>query len=671
MEKISQDYNLSDIPLFAGLSEKELSFIKERSFLAEYKKDEIIYSQGAPADAFYCVILGRVVVYAHGYGLGEEALEYLHRGQYFGIISLLTQEAHSVTAKALNDSVLLVIKKSDFEFILSRMPVLAIDLSRTLSRRLKNKDITKKSVFESKIISIFSSYAQSGKTIYALNLALSLIRETKKSAIILDVNLKDRVHNLSFRLGLPDDYKTIDLSASEANLARALSEFIVKDKTGLNLLFFDYDPENTNCLKKLIDIFSILVNNYHYIILDLPSNMDPFVFNALNQSDLVHILTSPETVDLKRTHSLTERLESEFNFKESKIKIVINEYKFSKLTYDQQWELLHHDIFATLPKINFSWDDKLVLSKPDCEYSKAIRRISRQTAESVVGLVLGVGAGYGFCHIGVLKVMEEENIPVDIICGASMGAIIAALWTTGKSSQEILAITDELRGSKYIKNLVDFTFPALGFLKGRKLFQFLKRYLGNKTFYDTKIPLKVIASDIKKREPIVIDRGQLLDALMASCAMPGLFRPFRFKEDLLLDGGVTNPLPTEVLFKMGVKKIIAVNVTPSKENIIDHNNKMKEQVRLSQDKIRKGGRGDLFAYLKNKFSNSIFDIVSNSFEVLQSEMSQKEAQLADIVLHPDTRGLHWLEIDKAREFAERGEKEARKNLDKIKQLISD
>jgi NTE family protein len=439
----------------------------------------------------------------------------------------------------------------------------------------------------------------------------------------------------------------------------------------VSLVCFDYDPESEGCIEKLVNIFGILVNNYHYIILDLPSRMDQFVLNILNQSDLIHLLSSPETVDLRRTRNLIERLRSEFNFKESKIKVIINEYKSSRLRYSQQIELLDYDIFATLPKIDFTWDDRLILNKPDCEYAKAVRRISRQTTENLVGLVLGVGAGYGFCHIGVLKVFEEENIPIDIICGASMGAIIAALWTIGNSSQEILKIADELKGSKYVKNLVDFTFPALGFLKGRKLFRFLKKYLGNKTFYDTKIPLKVIASDIKKREPIVIDKGALLDALMASCAMPGLFRPFRFKDDLLLDGGVTNPLPTEVLFKMGVKKIIAVNVTPSEADIIRQNNRIKEQVRLNQDRITKDTKRNLISYLKDRFNTNIFDIIANSFEVLQSEMSKKEAQLADVVLHPDMQGLHWLELDKAREFTKRGEEETRRNLTQIKQLVNE
>lgn len=174
MEIIDQDLILQEIPLFASLSAKERRMIKERSVLSEYKKGQLIYQEGSPGDAFYCVVLGRVVIYVQDASGNETILEYLHHGKYFGIISLLTQEPHSVTAKAMNDCSLLVIKKDDFSFLLKKIPALAIDLSQTLSRRLKNKDIHQKRVFESSIISVFSSYTQAGKTIYALNLALSL-----------------------------------------------------------------------------------------------------------------------------------------------------------------------------------------------------------------------------------------------------------------------------------------------------------------------------------------------------------------------------------------------------------------------------------------------------------------------------------------------------------------
>jgi NTE family protein len=671
MGLISKDLILGEIPLFSGLSSAELDIIKERSATVEYKKGETIYKEGSSPSAFYCVILGRVVIYTQGQYGDKTILEYLHRGKYFGIISLLTKESHSVTAQALNDCLILTINKDDFDFVLNKIPRLAIDLSQTLSRRLKRKDIHQKTIFESTVLSVFSSYSQAGKTVYALNLALSLKKETHKSVFIMDIAPEGKIHSLPQRLGCTE-YRVLDLSSPEADNPGIAKEFIIRDRFGIDLICLHYKPEDDSCLKKVVTILTLLVNDYHYIIFDLPSLMDRPIFSILNQSDLIQILTSPEPVDLKRTHNLIERLKSDYNFQEEKIKIIINEYKFSKLDHGEQMEVLGYNIFATLPRIDFEAEERIILEEPESEYAKAVRRIARKLGDCLVGLVLGVGVGYGFCHIGVLKVIEEEKIPIDVIVGSSVGALIASLWATGKSSSEILEITREFREPKHIWNLVDLTIPRLGFIKGNKLYRFFKKHLGNKTFYDTSLPLKIIASDVKRKEPKVFDRGLLVDAIMASCSMPGVFTPFKFKEEMLFDGGIINPLPTEPLLKMGVKKIIAINVTPSREDIMRQYERIKQQITVTlPEDIRKKRWFNLRQHFKDSFKVNILDIIFSSVEILQSEVAQKEAQLADIVLHPDTSGLYWLELHKAEEFAKRGEEEARRNLDKIWQLINE
>lgn len=670
---------MRQIPLFSDLSDNQYELIKERSDIIEYNKHEIIYEEGSAASGFYCIICGRVIVFSRDKHGNEVILEYLHRGKYFGIISLLTNTNHSVTARALNDLVLLFIKKDDFDFILKKIPVLAVDLSRTLSRRLKDKGLHRKLIFESTIISAYSSSSQSGKTIYSLNLSLRLNQETGKTVIILDICPQETVHSLPQRLGMNEKYKVFSLSESVGDTLSGrgpeepagFRDFIVETGFGISLMCIHYEEKSR--LKKILDILSFLVNDYHYIILDLPSIMDPFVFGILNQSDFIHLLTSPQEVDLKKTRHLIDRLKQEFNFQEAKIKVIINEYKLSKIDYSAQRGLLGHQIYATLPRINLSCSDKPVIDEVQSEYAKAIRRISRQVSENLVGVALGVGVGYGFCHIGVLKVIEEEKIPVDIIAGSSIGAIIASLWAIGRTADEILEITkEEFRQPKYTWGLVDLTFPLIGFIKGNKLYRFLKKYLANTTFYDVRLPLKIIASDIRRKESIIFDKGRLLDAVMASCSMPGVFRPFRMKQNLMLDGGIINPLPTEVLFGLGVKKIIAVNVTPTREDILRQCQEIKQEIAVTQQTLKKRRRWfNLRSYIQNKFKNNILDIVFSSIELMQGEVISKEGQLADIVLHPDTRGLHWLELYRSAEFAKRGEEETRKHLAKIWEIVKE
>ncbi|MFH1354719.1 MAG: patatin-like phospholipase family protein [Candidatus Omnitrophota bacterium] len=668
MKPISKDLILKEISLFNDLSKRALKLVKERSEIKEYKKGEIIYREGSGADAFYCVVLGRVLAYTLDVLGQETSIEHLHHGKYFGIISLLTGDSHSVSTKALNDSSLLVIKKDDFNFLLKQIPKLALDLSTTLSRRLKNRNIHQKIIFESTIISAFSSYSQAGKTVYALNLALSLSQETRKSVVILDIAPLDKGHTLPQRLEVRDN-RVFDLSESTGDDYRIVKDFVSRTKFGVDLICSRYDPRDESCVSKVVGILSFLVNDYHYIILDLPSDIDRCILSILNQSDLISILSGANPSALRKTHNLIKSIKADFNFEVDKIKIIINEYKTSGLTYKQQGAALNNNIFATLPRMVAQPDDRVVLSNPNCEYARAIRRIARQLGDCLVGLVLGVGVGYGFCHIGVLRVIEEEKIPIDIISGSSVGALIASLWATGRSSNEILEIAKEFKEPKHLWGLIDLTFPLMGFIKGKKLYRFLKRHLGDKTFDDLRLPLQIIACDLKGKQHRVLNKGLLVDAIMASCTMPGVFTPFKFKEEMLFDGGISNPLPTEPLLKMGVKKIIAVNVTPSREDVMRQYQKIKDD--LVEKKAKNSGWVYLKQLIKSKFKINILDIIFSSIEILQSEVAQKEAQLADVVLHPDTSGLYWLELHRGEEFAKRGEDEARRHLDKIRQLINE
>jgi len=671
MELIDKELIIEEFPLFADLTLRERKVVLERSSVLTFKKGDIVYKEGSEPSGFYCLAGGRVVIYTQDPEGNQKILEYLHRGKYFGIISLLTNEAHSVTAQATNDCLILVIKREDFDYIINKIPRLAIDLSKTLSRRLKHKDVHQKTIFESTAISVFSSYSQAGKTVYALNLALSLKKETHKSVIVLDILSTDKKHSLPGRLGITEQ-KVFDLSKESGDNAKSAADFILHSSFGIDVLCFYYNPQDDYCVRRLVGILSWLVNDYHYLILDLPSLMDKNIFSILNQSDIIHLLSGPDESELEKTHNLNRRLIDEFNFQENKIKIIINEYKLSRITPIEQSKILGRSIFATLPRTELSQTDRLILDDPDCEYARAVRRISRYVGECMVGLVLGVGVGYGLCHVGVLKVFEEEGIPVDIIAGSSMGALIASLWAIGKSSSEILDIMKEFKEPKHIWGLIDLTFPHLGFIKGNKMYRFLKKHLGDKTFYDVRFPLKIIASDVKRKEPRVLDNGLLADAIMASCSMPGVFAPFKFKEEFLFDGGVINPLPTEPLLKMGVKKIIAVNVTPSRQDILNQYEKIKEELKVNiSEGIKKKNWFNLGRYFKDLFKTNILDIIFSTFEILQSEVAQKEAKLADVVLHPDTSGLYWLQLHKAVEFARRGEEEARKHLKEIWQVINE
>src|SRR3989338_6228365 len=171
--------------------------------------------------------------------------------------------------------------------------------------------------------------------------------------------------------------------------------------------------------------------------------------------------------------------------------------------------------------------------------------MEKQDNKNMIGLALGSGAAFGMAHIGVLNVLEREKIPIGVVSGASIGALIAAMWGIGLNAKEIQRISEKLKIKLNIIRLLDFTFPISGILAGRRLRRFLKAILGENTFEDLKIPVKIIVCDLSNRETIAVDKGRLLDAVYKSIAVPGIFQPIMENGRMLVDGGILDPVPVD------------------------------------------------------------------------------------------------------------------------------
>lgn len=664
----------SQTPLFAGLNFFERKLVFDSLEIGEFKKSQVVYHQGSPADAFYCIISGRVGIFIEKEGR-EELLEYIHRGKYFGFISLLTGEPHSVCARAVNDTVVAKISKEDFNAILKRIPRLAIELSRMLSRRLKRKDFHPKSIFESTIIATFSDETIGFESsCYALNLALGLRRETQKKVVLVDVDIPDSA--ICESLGI--DRSLGFFAAQPLFNTEEVFKKIIRHTSGIDVLRILSKKDIKPSVPLLISLLTMLVNDYHYCIFPLSSDFGAEAFKILAQSDLVHLIVAPDPQSLRRTSQIMEvcQVWTDPELKK-KIKLIILEEpkihgKGPKLSSEEEAALFHQPIFATLPPLEAK---KPFLIKADFKdpYSKTIRRISRQVGDILVGLALGSGSAMGLAHIGILKVLEKEGIPVDIVCGSSIGALIGALWCSGYSAKEVEHIILENKDKKYFFSLDDLTLSVRGLTKGKHVYRFLKKYLNNKTFCDLKRPFRVVACDYLSMKQVVFDSGRLIDAVLASISIPGVFQPYKIRDRYYIDGGILNPLPTDVLVRYGAEKIISVNVLPSPDEIERTNELFKRQsshVNINWPLLKK-----IVLLAKNKIRDilkpNIFDILvlsTQSSEYLLAQLNSLSQ--SDVALHPDMTAVSWAAFDEAAEIIKRGEEEARLHLSEIKELVN-
>lgn len=248
-------------------------------------------------------------------------------------------------------------------------------------------------------------------------------------------------------------------------------------------------------------------------------------------------------------------------------------------------------------------------------------------------LVLGGGAARGMAHIGVIRRLEELEKTPSIITGTSIGAVIGAFYACGYTSSEMEKIATEVN----ILTLIDFDLTH-GIVKGKKIIQFFEKYFGETTFAETKIKLIIIATDIDTGEKIVCTEGKIIDAIRASISIPGVFAPYKHDGRKLVDGGLTENLPIEVLPKE--IDVIAVSV----------------QMPLRKKTIKKS---TFFFPNGTVFSNS-YQILRKTIGIMiaQNEIRSLASRENIILIQPKREDIDFYDFKNIQPMIEAGYREA-------------
>lgn len=694
MEFISTFINrfnlVKQIPIFARLSWIDIQRVARRALIVEYKKGTMIRREGDPPDYFYCLVSGRLQTYTVGKNNRKENVDFIHRGTHFGIISVFTGENHSQNFEAINDSIVLQIPREEFLEILKVVPQLGIHFSQVLSKWMRQKVKGSPTVLESTIISVYSPAKETGNSTYAINLALSLEKETRKKVLYLDI--QSRKSEASPTGETPRELKPVwkhpplrlnDLAENHERIPEA----IIHNELPVDLLHVTFDYGDTLLKKNIAPFVTSLVGDYHYVVVDLPNDMDDVVLETLTQSDLVHLITLDHPQKLESVRYIVDQLEDNLlgAFYQDKIRVIVSTLAEEKLLpLEDISKRIDYDVYTRLPFIHESelkanldsGDIQFLRCLPESAYSKVVRHIAREISGVLVGLALGGGAALGVAHIGILRVLEQEGVPVDIISGSSMGALIGAFWAAGYDADAIEKVARQFETKMAVLRLVDLVPPVSGFIGGQAIRRWLKKYLGDRTFYSTRIPLKILAYDLIRREELVITNGTLVDAIMQSIAIPGVIAPIRKGERVIIDGGVLNPLPTNVLSAQGIKKIISVNVLQSPDDVVKGYEIFK-QITDEKAKIPFWKAPISFIsfriglFFQRRFYPGISDIIVLTLQATEYIIAEQSAQDADVAIHPNLVGIAWYELYKVDELIKRGEDAARQALPKIKTLVSE
>ncbi len=245
------------------------------------------------------------------------------------------------------------------------------------------------------------------------------------------------------------------------------------------------------------------------------------------------------------------------------------------------------------------------------------------------GIAFGGGATRGLAHIGVIKVLEENNIKFDMVAGNSAGSIVGAFYAAGMTSNEMYDIAKDLNPTEFL----GLNLKRKGLFKSDKLQELLKKYVGDKTFADLDVPFRCVAVNLHNGELVELSDGPVVRAVRASCSVPGVFSPTPIDDLLLVDGGILNSVPGDILVNMGATFTVAVNLNSDRGMLSD--------------------------------PKSGLDVIWSALKIAWNENTIQRLKDIDVVIAPDLKDYTYYDLKHIDKMVAIGEKAAREKLPEI------
>ena len=453
----------------------------------------------------------------------------------------------------------------------------------------------------------------------------------------------------------------------------SLPGMIAQDETGLYRLRLILrgdlpDPEVVG------ELFRKLRRRFHYVLVAIQAEQIPsaYVFRCVTRSDAVHFLLRPVPEDLDRLnlllHDLRPRLDQDTAAKLKAVLCLANGQQVGG--FDDR--IVTSGMASPMQIREYEDAPANGAGHGSALFKADIRRLARTIGHCQVGLVLSSGGAKGLAHIGVIQVLEENGLDVDVVAGASMGAYVGSIWCCGHEGGKLEALAREMEVKRAMWSLIDpVVVPWQGFMRGYAVRRRLERSIGSVHFSDLARPLRVVAATLDTMERMVFSSGEVARAVHASIAVPGICIPVPIDGEYYVDGGIVDPLPTDVVREMGVNKIIAVNTIPTPERI---RYCLQLARKLTQEAGRKG-RSVLRKLLpQTQYANqyahaNVLDILMHSTHGAQMRVAEASSRQADVVLRPEICDDRWLDFRNPGFYIEAGRDVALRHLDKIKDLI--
>ena len=489
--------------LFGDLDQTTFEVIRPHLTWVELPGGEVLFREGDPSDALYLLISGRLQVVLTGGDNLPRIVGEIGRGESVGEMGVFSAKPRGGTVTALRDSVLARIELAGVQTILQEVPALALNLNRLIIERLERRNASLKQAHN------------------VTNLVVVGVSEGMSAAVFLQALTAELQKQQQTVMHLTS--ASIDAAAGRPGAAQAT----------------DDDP---TAHYWLINYLDELEGRCSLVLYEADPTPTAWTCRCLRQADEVLLLadaTAPPEL------SATEQACLSGTTTRARQELVLLH------PAEAEWADGTLGFLAQRPKVQRHYHVR-------AGNDKDVARLARFLSGNAVGLVLAGGGARGLAHIGVFRALEEAGVPVDIIGGTSIGSVLGCCLARDWGWQRIF---DENRPEFLSNPTSDFNFfPIVSLLAGRKLNRILSRGFGTRHIEELWCPFFCVSSNYTRACEHVHDRGELKRALLASMAIPGVFPPSISENDLLVDGGVFNNMPVDVMARTGVRTILAVDL---------------------------------------------------------------------------------------------------------------
>jgi NTE family protein len=654
MQRFVRNEVLKTLPLLALLPQRALQDLLDHSSVDTYRKGTTLFQEGDACEAVYRIISGRCESYQV---LGDGTLKHcaiLGPDDYVGEPDFSGRRHHETSARVITDSVLQRIPCADLRNLLpgDRQPA-ATSVENISTPNLIDECPLPHS---GRIVVAFSCSRSLPNNLIVEKLAQSLFAETAESVLLLRI-ISARQNPLKACPGLDEiigsDFRFRQcLPKANGSVARLTLKIAGTSREA----------------KHVAPLLSNLSRHFDHVLVEADTediSLAPLLEFVI-QADASYLFVHPSQSDLRDFGCFLSELRLRARGNCSDINPVICLAPGER--FDDRLKLNNGCAHAYLHDCPVAPTSGFTRAVDAPAFTRDIRQLAREIGRCRIGLALSAGGAKGLAHIGVIQVLEENGIEVDVVAGSSMGSYVASVWAMGCDGQAMEKLAREVEGRWGRWKLVDPAFPPRkGFIRGKAVIARLRKTLGDAHFSDLARPLRIVATDLNTLDRVVFCSGEVTQAVHASSAIPGVCVPVEIDGETYIDGGVAEPLPVDVLYEMGVDKIIAVNALPPSAFLRCCREKEKEQAEILRTQP---GALNLVNRQVNYFANgNILDILMSAVHGSQIRVAEQAGRRASVVLRPLAIDAQCHDFNHPGKYIELGRQVALQHLDELKALV--